>query len=294
MELGGCAHRESIVRGARDIAELRALVEGGTVLRPTRGLYVIPGTSSEVVAARRASALLTCASAAKQFGLPLLRPPSAVHLALSGHGSAPRAGAIPSSAVLHYASALGKRRAESRDVLAPAPIALAHALRCLPPRESVAVVDSALNRGLISLIDLTAERPRAGKLAFERLVRSADGRSQSLPETFARLALRESGLAVEPQVLIAGVGLVDLLVERLVVVEIDGFAYHSDRNQFREDRRRDRTLQLIGIPFLRFTYEDSVRDTTRLVAEVHSLVLQQRRAGRRPIDISLRRGARDR
>ena len=127
-------------------------------------------------------------------------------------------------------------------------------------------------------------------IVFDRLLRSADGRSQSLPETFARLALRGAGFAVDPQELIAGVGHVDLLVEDLAVVEIDGFAYHGDRAQFREDRRRDRALQLLGVPVLRFTYEDTVYGGDRLVAEVDSLLSQLRRAGRPPLDRSLRRG----
>lgn len=155
---------------------------------------------------------------------------------------------------------------------------LAHALRCLPPREAITIVDAAVNRRLIALEDLAAQRPRAGKADFDRLLRAVDGRSQSLPETFARLALRSSGLWVEPQVQILGVGWVDLLVEELVVVELDGFAYHGDRKQFREDRRRDRALQLIGVPVLRFTYEDTVHEVARLVGEVEALVGELRRA----------------
>ena len=287
-ESGGCARRAAIARGPRDLTDLRRLVACGAVTRPTRGLYVIGGTSPAVVAARRAGGLLTCASAAGWIGLPLLTPPPA-HLALPGHAAAPRAG-LPRDAVLHWESGLCVSSTE-RGILAPVPIALAHALRCLPPREAITIVDAAVNRRLVAVEDLAAQRPRAGKAEFDRLLRAVDGRSQSLPETFARLALRSSGLWVEPQVQIVGVGWVDLLVEELVVVELDGFAYHGDRRQFREDRRRDRALALIGVPVLRFTYEDTVHEVARLVGEVDSLVGKLRRAGRRPIADFRRRGA---
>ena len=260
--------------------------------RVARGLYALPGTNPGTIAARRVSGLLTCASAAAVIGLPLLVPPAAVHLALPAHAAAPRVGAVPRGTVLHWDSRIGAHR-HDREVLAPLPVALAHVLRCLPAREAICVVDAALNRGLVTVPDLVARRPRSGMVEFDRRVRAADGRSQSIPETFARLALAGAGLRVEPQVLIGGVGAVDLLVEELVVVELDGFAYHGDRVQFREDRRRDRVLQLVGLPVLRFTFDDAVRDVGRMVAEVCSLVRQLRNAGRRPIERSLRRGARD-
>jgi very-short-patch-repair endonuclease len=292
VEMGGCARRAQIARGSRDVAELRSLVECGAATRITRGLYALPGTSAAVVLARRTSGLLTCASAASAIGLPLLVPPTAVHLAVSGHAAAPRAGVLPRGSVLHWDSGLPVR-AEDRNVVAPVPVALLHASRCLPAREVVALVDAALNRRLITVPELAALRPRAGKLVFDGLLRAVDGRSQSIPETFARIALHAAGFSLEPQVRIVGVGSVDLLVEELVVVELDGFAYHGDRAQFREDRRRDRALQLIGVPVLRFTYGDAVDAVDRLVAEVGSLVRQLRSARRRPLDRSLRRGARD-
>lgn len=297
-EWGGCARRAQIATSTSARAELRSLVARGAVVRSSRGLYSLPGTPSDVVVARRVSGLLTCVSALDTLGLPLLAPPDALHLALPGHAPVPRADSIPRGTVLHWESGLvpaGRTQVQvrgPRSVLVPVPIALVHAVRCLPARDAIAVVDAALNRGLVTVPALAAQRPRAGKVEFDRRLRAADGRSQSIPETFARLALRDSGLLVEPQAQIAGVGRVDLLVERLVVVELDGFAYHGDRAQFREDRRRDRVLHLIGLPALRFTFEDTVREAERLVVEVTSMVRQLRRAGRRPLDPALQRGAR--
>ncbi|QTE28922.1 hypothetical protein [Pengzhenrongella sicca] len=292
-ELNGCGRRAQVAHGASEVTELGALLASGAVVRPARGVYALAGARAEVVVARRACALLTCASAASVMALPLLEQPAAVHLARPGHGSTPRPGVLPSGAVLHWDSGLSRTSSSGRSVLVSGSRALAHALGCLPAREAIALVDAAVNRGLVSVGDVAAHRPRAGKVGFDRLLRAVDGRSQSMPESFARLALQESGVHVEPQVWIAGVGHVDLLVEDLVAVELDGFAYHGDRRQFREDRRRDRILALTGVPVLRFAFEDTVFDTARLVTEVNALVRALRRAGRRPLDGSLRRGARD-
>ena len=290
-ELDGCARRASIVGGPRDLAELRRLVECGEVTRLARGLYSLRGVNRDVVAARQSSGLVTCVSAAVARGLPVLHRPVVPHLALAAHQAAPRPGVLPAGSVLHWDAGV-EVRPHDRGTFAPMAVAAAHVLRCLPPWEAIGTVDAALNRGLVSQVELAAQRPRTGKAAFDRLVRAVDARSQSLSETIARLALVDAGLLVEPQVFIEGVGRVDLLVEDLAVVELDGLTYHQARAQFREDRRRDRVLQLIGVPVLRFTFDDAVHGSGRLVAEVDSLVGQLRATGRPPVSRFLRRGAR--
>lgn len=183
---------------------------------------------------------------------------------------------MPAGTVLHWDVEVDRR--DARPV-APG-IALRHATTCLPFAESVALVDAAVGRGLVRLADLGADRPRKGRFRFERMLRAADGRSGSLPESLMRVALLAAGLAVETQVGLHGVGRVDLLVEGLVVVEVDGFAFHSDRAAFAEDRRRDRAIQALGLPVLRFTYHDVVFDRPRVVQEVAALVRAVRgRAG---------------
>lgn len=85
----------------------------------------------------------------------------------------------------------------------------------------------------------------------------------------------QAGLRVEPGVRIAGVGWVDLVVEGRVVVELDGFAYHSGRAEYREDRRRDRELVRQGYLVLRFTYEDVMRSPSMVVRAVQAVLTAQ-------------------
>ena len=102
-----------------------------------------------------------------------------------------------------------------------------------------------------------------------------------------RLALRAQGLRVEPQVHILGLGWVDFLVDGIVVVEVDGFAYHSGRQPYREDRRRDRVAGLLGLSVARFTFEDAIGATGRSAFEVAEMAARARRAGIQPLPAHL-------
>jgi very-short-patch-repair endonuclease len=68
------------------------------------------------------------------------------------------------------------------------------------------------------------------------------------------------------------VGWVDLLVEGRLVVEIDGYAYHSSPQQFADDRRRDAALAAMGSQVLRFTWVDAVRRPDYVVRMVTAVL----------------------
>jgi very-short-patch-repair endonuclease len=63
-----------------------------------------------------------------------------------------------------------------------------------------------------------------------------------------------------------GVGRVDLLVDGVLVVELDGFEHHSDRAHYRNDRRRANALTCLGLRLVRFTYEDVMHRPDWVVA----------------------------
>lgn len=56
-----------------------------------------------------------------------------------------------------------------------------------------------------------------------------------------------------------------------LVVEVDGFAYHSDPTAFRRDREKDRGLQLLGLKVARFTWVEVTRNGTAMTDEVRRL-----------------------
>ena len=146
--------------------------------------------------------------------------------------------------------------------------ALARMLLCATPLEALVSIDSALNKGRTTVARIRAALPATASHSARLILSQADGRSMSPLETLARLALRAAGLAVEPGALVASVGSVDLVVEGRIVVELDGFEFHRTRQQFREDRRRDRELVAQGYLVLRFTAWDVMHDMDRVVAAV--------------------------
>ena len=252
--------------------EVARLVDSGTIRRPRRGIVALHDAPRARVVARSVGGAVTCVSAAHEWGLPLLAVPSSAHVAVPTSTSGRITSLVPAGTVLHWDSTA--RPGAGR----PDPVGMfRHLVSCLPLREVVAVADAALRRGLVRREQLEATRPRSSWSDHERLVRAMDPGAQSIAESFARVALTSAGLRVQTQVYFPGVGQVDMLVEGVVVVEIDGFAYHSGRQEFREDRRRDRELLLEhGLPVLRFGFEDSVHQTAQLVEDVRAAVARRR------------------
>jgi very-short-patch-repair endonuclease len=62
---------------------------------------------------------------------------------------------------------------------------------------------------------------------------------------------------------------VAFLAQRLAI-EVDGFAYHRDRNRFQRDRTRQNALVNLGWTVLRFTWQDITTRPDLLIATVRS------------------------
>jgi very-short-patch-repair endonuclease len=66
---------------------------------------------------------------------------------------------------------------------------------------------------------------------------------------------------------------VDLLWRRQrLIVEVDGFAFHSGRAAFERDRRRDAALQAAGYRVVRFTWRQITREPHAVVAMLATLL----------------------
>ena len=150
---------------------------------------------------------------------------------------------------------------------------------CLP--EAVVAVDSALRRGLVSAEELVgalaALPPGRGRPRVRAVLALVDPASGSVLESLCRVLLVQAGLAPPvTQLEVRGargalVGRVDFAwPDALLVVEVDGFAFHADRERYRTDRRRANELVLAGWRVLRFSWEDVVAAPDRVVATVRS------------------------
>lgn len=118
----------------------------------------------------------------------------------------------------------------------------------LGPVDWLACVESALHLRSIHESDLsTLARSvphRAGRMLHER-----DPGAQSGLETHGRTRVRAAGHRTRSQVDIPGAGRIDLLVDEVVGLEIDGEKWHRER--FVEDRTKDIRVRAWGIPVLR-------------------------------------------
>ena len=155
--------------------------------------------------------------------------------------------------------------------------------RVLSVVAAVVVADSALRQGLVTASDLgarlgaSAGRGAARPRAVAGLVDPLCG---SVLETLLRLLLAQLPLPPIVQHEVRDrhgrfVARVDFAwpAARLVV-EADGFAFHSDRAAYRRDRERLNELELLGWRVLRFTWEDVVGRPDHVLALVRECLAQ--------------------
>lgn len=215
------------------------------------------------------NAVVTCRSAVRIHGLPLLSSDtsSPVHLAVSRNRGMKRSRPRPLRGVVLHRESQPIDEDPSRPWLADLTTTVRRFILCADLREAVAVVDALRFRGAVDLESL-APMPSGpgGRRAREALRRSRAG-VRSILETCARLDLEDAGIDVEVAVYVPGVGEVDMLVFGRLVLETDGWEHHSSPARRAHDLERDRALQRMGYLVIRFDY-DSVMNQRTLVPEV--------------------------
>ncbi len=77
-------------------------------------------------------------------------------------------------------------------------------------------------------------------------------------------------------VYVEGVDRVDLLIDGWLVLEADGFAYHSSRTSYRQDWRRANPLAAQGHRLLRSGYEDVVFGSEHVAATISAVLRRPR------------------
>jgi very-short-patch-repair endonuclease len=121
---------------------------------------------------------------------------------------------------------------------------------------SLIVLESACNLRLVSsamVTELIHECPPRRA----RLLARFDPRAESGTETRVRLFLVRLGYPVRPQVVIQGVGRVDLLVGESLIIECDSRAHHTGETNYRADRARDLNATASGHHVVRLTWEQT-------------------------------------
>lgn len=253
---------------------LRRAVRRGELVRVGHDRFDRPGPSDveTLIAAPGSGVALRGLSAARAWGLPAPRGPVE---ALVRRGC--RRPALPASAELRTT-----RRWDvfERDgVLVTdlartcADVAGEHPLEVVVP-----ILDAALRVGL-DPSDVTAHARAgvAGSAEIARALRHADVRAESPLESRLRVLLTVADLPpMDLQHIVRDrdaqfVGRVDLWYSG-VVVEADGFAFHSSREDYRRDRQKGVEYARLGLLVLRFSWEQVVGAPDYVVAAVRDAV----------------------
>jgi very-short-patch-repair endonuclease len=130
---------------------------------------------------------------------------------------------------------------------------------------AVAVIDWALHTGRLDDIDF--ERLIASLPANRRHIREwVDAHCDSLPESLSRTRLRLGGHKVVSQVAVGDLESIDLVVDDIVAIEIDGDEYHRDR--FEKDRAKDVTITIARLHVLRPSARMVFRKWDRIAAAI--------------------------
>jgi very-short-patch-repair endonuclease len=243
-------------------------LESGHLHRVHRGVYlvghvVMPEHAREMsaVLAVGPNAVLSHQSAAWLWQLHPSRPAS-VDVTVSGRNAGHKPGIR-----IHRVSALGPGETRTcQRIPTTTPARTLIDLACeVSARELEQAVAQAQTRGLTSrgnLLALLARHPgRRGTVALRALLNRGSAAVLTRSEAEERfLALvRKAQLPVpDVNVGLAGYEVDFLWREERLIVEVDGFAFHSSRAAFERDRLRDADLQAQGFRIIRVTWRQIV------------------------------------
>lgn len=272
----------SLLRDGMSPRDVRRAVEEGQLQRLRHGWMAADGADPLVVEAVRAGGCLTCVAALKLHGFWI--PPRVKALHVRGTASAHRR--HPRRFCRQYGGHMRVDAAVDEPVTA-----LRHALRCLTDEQTIVVTDSMLHcryrddAGTLEAAGtLTCSSGGAGKSgddemesglivptveqirsAFDgapksvrRLLDECDPKAASGIESITRVRIRRKGVRLTTQAHIPGVGHVDMLIGDRLVVEVDGYAFHSEKESFQEDRRRNQVQAAGNYVYMPFTYDDVI------------------------------------
>ncbi|NUU31297.1 DUF559 domain-containing protein [Arthrobacter sp. C9C5] len=260
-QLGGIARTGQFLSAGysrRDVARLARVAR-----QPRRGVFALPDCRPEFLAALHHNARVSCASAAGHYGLWLRDPPARHHLACNhGHGR----GFVRHRTVRFEGPA-------ELPVAAVEDVVL-HALGCLTPPAPTAIATSAMRLLGVPLELLKAELTADRSGTARRALRQLNLRAESIVEVDAQHLFRTNGIGYDAQVHLPGIGRVDFLLEGFLIVEVDGFAFHSSRTALRRDLQRNNAATLRGFASLHYMPEDIWFRPEHVLAEIRAVLAE--------------------
>lgn len=243
----GVLCRAELLAAGLDDQAIRRLTAGDGLRRLRAGWFAAPHADPLVCRAVALGGTLSCLSVLARAGVWIPESQArVVHLRLNGYQRR-AARRVPGA---RYCSG---RPGPTRRAVDDLESAALTAARCAAGAELTAIFDSLLNKRLLAQHDLAALLAGQPQRVLDSFV-LADGSADSGTETVLRLHLRARRLDFRPQVFIPGVGTVDFLVGRRLVIEADSRRHHGG-DGIENDRRRDLELQRLGFLPFRVSYQ---------------------------------------
>lgn len=167
--------------------------------------------------------------------------------------------------------------AETQFGVVPPWIALRHGLTRQSLEQSVAVVDS-LARVCAAPIRSRAQRPLSlttdelfGELARtpygRRIIRFSDSSAESGLESITRVLLTLAGHRVATQVVVARNQRIDLVVDGILAIEVDGRT-HDERRRTLQDRAKEADIRAAGYQVVRYSYQQIMHNWPGVYADI--------------------------
>jgi len=265
---GGVAGRSELTRAGAHPLELTRAVRDGRLVRPRQGIYALPDVVGPRLEAARLGARLSCISAARSYGWWAGTDPR-LHLRVGSNSRSPDS--VPPSTIIHWRDSEG-----AGEIWRVSPAdCLRSVVRCADEETAVAVLDTAVSSGLVRYQDLGAMFAQEPKWT-SRVAEAARPGSDSGVESIVRQRLTAAGHVVEQQVAVPGVGRVDMRVDGCLFIELDGFAYHSSRSAFENDRARDLALAMRGGLRVRFAASQVLGEWAQVLDAIRALLMQEK------------------
>ncbi len=284
LQRHGCLSRvSSLRRRGHSGSSIEKAVRDGVVIRVARDWIATPAASQLAVVAVARGGKLTGASALASYGI-WDAVDRRIHIALrpNAHGTQIRI-AVPIARFTPPRFPPGQVKNHwNREVApvaneAPWRVSVIDALLIVesesPADQFVACIDSGIHTGGLSraalplLFSLLPVRARA-------VLAHVDPSAESGLESLARQRLKGIARELETQVTIPGIGKtggsgrVDLLLDKWLVIELDGDEFHDPN----ADRLRNAVLVRQGFRIHRFGHEQTILDWPAVEATVRELL----------------------
>ncbi|MGO2470853.1 MAG: endonuclease domain-containing protein [Microbacterium gubbeenense] len=268
---GGWKHRDDVLDLGWKPHQILAARHAEGIPLVRRKWLILPGAGYGTREAARVGGALTGVSALDRY--ELWKPPGLrdgrVHIGVAPDAHVDRG----ERTVLDRGRTVVAR--SPRSLIDPLPNVLANIARILPPVDAFAVWESAVTQKHATPEQIRGLpwRTETARSLAEQVSRLSDSGIESMFVANCRRAR----IPVVQQVRIAG-RRVDALVGAHLVVQLDGYAFHSDAAQRRQDIAHDRQLALMGYTVLRYSYHDIVYDWPRVEREIRAAIAQGRAA----------------